>query len=195
MALRACGSIRGRGIAGKLSARDADGCEAMTTAAMVGAGLIGRSWAMVFARAGWRVRLYDSVASQLDAAREHIAERACRAAGVRTRRRCRGCLRTHRVRRGSRASARRRRLGAGECARSARREACAVSAHRSRDAEGGDRRQLDVGDTRVAIHRTSRRTRALPRRASRQSAASRAGGRAVRRAVDRCRDDCSARER
>ena len=45
----------------------------MTTAAMVGAGLIGRSWAMVFARAGWRVRLFDSVALQLDAAREHIA--------------------------------------------------------------------------------------------------------------------------
>jgi len=45
----------------------------MTTAAMVGAGLIGRSWAMVFARAGWRVRLFDNVASQLDAAREHIA--------------------------------------------------------------------------------------------------------------------------
>jgi 3-hydroxyacyl-CoA dehydrogenase len=44
----------------------------MTTAAMVGAGLIGRSWAMVFARAGWRVRLYDSAASQLAAAREHI---------------------------------------------------------------------------------------------------------------------------
>ena len=43
-----------------------------TTAAMIGGGLIGRSWAMVFARAGWRVRLYDSVASQLDVAREHI---------------------------------------------------------------------------------------------------------------------------
>jgi len=41
-------------------------------AAMVGAGLIGRSWAMVFARAGWRVRLYDSVAAQLVSAREHI---------------------------------------------------------------------------------------------------------------------------
>jgi 3-hydroxyacyl-CoA dehydrogenase len=39
---------------------------------MVGAGLIGRSWAMVFARAGWHVRLYDSVASQLVSAREHI---------------------------------------------------------------------------------------------------------------------------
>ena len=42
------------------------------TAAMIGAGLIGRSWAMVFARAGWRVRLHDSVPEQLIAAREHI---------------------------------------------------------------------------------------------------------------------------
>jgi len=42
-------------------------------AAVIGAGLIGRAWAMVFARAGWRVRLYDSVPTQLDAARGHIA--------------------------------------------------------------------------------------------------------------------------
>jgi L-gulonate 3-dehydrogenase len=39
---------------------------------MIGAGLIGRSWAMVFARAGWRVRLYDSVPEQLEVAREHV---------------------------------------------------------------------------------------------------------------------------
>jgi len=43
------------------------------TAAIVGAGLIGRAWAMVFARAGWRVRLYDHLAGQLDAAQAHIA--------------------------------------------------------------------------------------------------------------------------
>jgi len=42
-------------------------------AAIIGAGLIGRAWAMVFARAGWRVRLYDGVATQLDIARGHIA--------------------------------------------------------------------------------------------------------------------------
>jgi 3-hydroxyacyl-CoA dehydrogenase len=42
-------------------------------AAIIGAGLIGRAWAMVFARAGWRVRLYDSAPAQLDAARGHIA--------------------------------------------------------------------------------------------------------------------------
>ena len=43
------------------------------TAAIIGAGLIGRSWAMVFARAGWRVRLHDSVPAQLDVARTFIA--------------------------------------------------------------------------------------------------------------------------
>ena len=43
------------------------------TAAVIGAGLIGRAWAMVFARAGWRVRLYDNASAQLDAARGHIA--------------------------------------------------------------------------------------------------------------------------
>src|SRR5271156_5358578 len=31
------------------------------TVAIVGAGLIGRAWAMIFARAGWSVRLYDAV--------------------------------------------------------------------------------------------------------------------------------------
>ncbi|MGL4637166.1 MAG: 3-hydroxyacyl-CoA dehydrogenase [Beijerinckiaceae bacterium] len=37
--------------------------------AVVGAGLIGRAWAAIFARAGWQVRLYDPVAGQ--AARCH----------------------------------------------------------------------------------------------------------------------------
>jgi 3-hydroxyacyl-CoA dehydrogenase len=39
------------------------------TMAIVGAGLIGRAWASIFARAGWSVRLYDSVEGQ--AARCH----------------------------------------------------------------------------------------------------------------------------
>jgi 3-hydroxyacyl-CoA dehydrogenase len=43
------------------------------TVAVIGAGLIGRAWAMVFARAGWRVRLHDRVAAQLHAAQSHIA--------------------------------------------------------------------------------------------------------------------------
>jgi L-gulonate 3-dehydrogenase len=44
------------------------------TAAVVGAGLIGRAWVMVFARAGWRVRLYDNSDAQLKAARGFIAD-------------------------------------------------------------------------------------------------------------------------
>jgi L-gulonate 3-dehydrogenase len=42
-------------------------------AAMVGAGLIGRAWSMVFARAGWTVRLYDAFPGQLEEARRYIA--------------------------------------------------------------------------------------------------------------------------
>jgi 3-hydroxyacyl-CoA dehydrogenase len=43
------------------------------TIAVIGAGLIGRAWAMVFARAGWKVRLTDSDAGQLAHARAFIA--------------------------------------------------------------------------------------------------------------------------
>lgn len=42
-------------------------------AAVVGAGLIGRAWAVVFARAGWKVTLFDAVPAQLSAARQLIA--------------------------------------------------------------------------------------------------------------------------
>lgn len=45
----------------------------MPTAAIVGAGLIGCSWANVFARAGWDVRVWDPVAAQRAAAPERIA--------------------------------------------------------------------------------------------------------------------------
>src|SRR3954463_12344565 len=40
----------------------------MPIAAIVGVGLIGRSWAIVFARAGWAVRLADPSAAALAAA-------------------------------------------------------------------------------------------------------------------------------
>ncbi|MFA7665730.1 MAG: 3-hydroxyacyl-CoA dehydrogenase [Burkholderiaceae bacterium] len=45
------------------------------TVAIVGAGLIGRAWAIVFARGGFRVRLYDQVPAALDACLGIIAER------------------------------------------------------------------------------------------------------------------------
>ncbi len=40
--------------------------------AVIGAGLIGRGWAIVFARAGWQVKLYDVHATALDVARQEI---------------------------------------------------------------------------------------------------------------------------
>ena len=47
----------------------------MTTIAVVGAGLIGRSWAIVFARAGFQVKLWDQFPAQTTAAMLFIAER------------------------------------------------------------------------------------------------------------------------
>ena len=46
----------------------------MAKIAMVGAGLIGRAWAMVFARAGWDVALYDAVASVAEAGLGSVGE-------------------------------------------------------------------------------------------------------------------------
>ena len=46
----------------------------MGIAAVVGAGLIGRAWSMVFARAGWQVRLYDPVPEQVAAAHGFMAQ-------------------------------------------------------------------------------------------------------------------------
>jgi len=42
--------------------------------AIVGAGLIGRAWAVVFARGGWSVRVYDAAPAQLSAARDLIKQ-------------------------------------------------------------------------------------------------------------------------
>jgi L-gulonate 3-dehydrogenase len=52
----------------------------MPTAGIVGAGLIGRSWAMVFARAGWDVQITDTSTDAMDAApgllRQALADQA-----------------------------------------------------------------------------------------------------------------------
>src|SRR5690348_18413082 len=47
----------------------------MTQVAVVGAGLIGRAWSIVFARAGFDVLLWDPVAQQVEAALAFIDER------------------------------------------------------------------------------------------------------------------------
>jgi L-gulonate 3-dehydrogenase len=46
----------------------------MAKVAVIGAGLIGRAWAMVFARAGWEVALYDAVAGVAEAGLKSIDE-------------------------------------------------------------------------------------------------------------------------
>jgi 3-hydroxyacyl-CoA dehydrogenase len=46
----------------------------MPQAAMIGAGLIGRAWAAVFARAGWNVAIYDSADGATERAHDLIAE-------------------------------------------------------------------------------------------------------------------------
>ena len=46
----------------------------MRTVAIIGAGLIGQGWAIVFARRGWNVRLYDVRTETLGGARELIVQ-------------------------------------------------------------------------------------------------------------------------
>ena len=47
----------------------------MTQIAVIGAGLIGRAWSIVFARAGFDVALWDPFPQQVQAALGFIAER------------------------------------------------------------------------------------------------------------------------
>ena len=158
--------------------------------AIVGAGLIGRSWAMVFARAGWqRAAVRPESPAQL-AARERASSRRASTSGAATdsstirRLRRRACRLQRSLERG--------REGADSCRRTcprwSRSSARIFARARPARAARRDPRELHVGDPRVALHRRARRPRALPRRPSGQSAASRAGGRALRRAVDRRRD-------
>jgi 3-hydroxyacyl-CoA dehydrogenase len=46
----------------------------MAKVAVIGAGLIGRAWAMVFARAGWEVALHDAVGGVAEAGLKAVAE-------------------------------------------------------------------------------------------------------------------------
>src|SRR5262249_4025114 len=59
---------------GRLAQRDCGRRYGMPTVAIIGTGLIGRSWAIVFAAAGWQVRLTDASAGALEAAPGLIAE-------------------------------------------------------------------------------------------------------------------------
>src|SRR5262249_45140048 len=58
-----------------LSSVEFAGGVTMTKVAVIGAGLIGRSWSIVFARAGFQVNLWDPFPHQIEAAMAFIADR------------------------------------------------------------------------------------------------------------------------
>ena len=118
-----------------------------STVAIVGSGLIGRAWAITFARAGWQVRLWDPDPAAAEAALGTIdgllADLAAQdlldgaaAADVLGR-----MLRGADPRRG----AGRRRLGAGERARGSRGQAGAVAGDRPPGRSGTPAGELHLG--------------------------------------------------
>src|ERR1700760_4959033 len=64
-------AARGRAVS---SAAGQEGMR-MTKVAVVGAGLIGRAWSIVFARAGFEVALWDQFPLQVQAALDFMADR------------------------------------------------------------------------------------------------------------------------
>lgn len=71
--LRCClQPLRVRGSARAMA--EQGGEDATTTVAIIGSGLIGRSWAMLFAAAGFPVRLYDSLPGVVEKALQAIRE-------------------------------------------------------------------------------------------------------------------------
>lgn len=65
-----------RQVATLLQARRMPGMPAITTVAIVGTGVIGRSWIQVFARAGCRTRIYDPERAQVEKALKWLEEEA-----------------------------------------------------------------------------------------------------------------------
>ena len=95
----------------------------MPRVAIIGSGLIGRAWAMVFARAGWDAAMYDAVEGVADKALGLVAEGLNELAkhGLVDDPEGRGGARARGEKRGR--CARRRELRAGERARDRRGEA------------------------------------------------------------------------
>ncbi len=159
------------------------------TIAVIGAGLVGRAWAMVFARAGWRVRVHDRDAAQLRAAQSYIATSLDEQAEF-------GLVADPDAARAraSYVAALDEALAGVDWVQESlpetlevKREAFAAL-DRLAPADAVPR-ELDVGDPGIAVHRGAARARAMSRCAPCQSAAPRADRRALRRAVDFARRD------
>ena len=149
---------------------------------------------MVFARAGWSVRITDSAPSQLVVARDLIARSLAEQEQAGLADDARAALARIEI------SASLADAVAGvawvqenlpEDVETKRTVFAELDRLAPAEAHPG---QQHVGDRCLAVHGGACRPRALPRRASGQSAAPGAGGRAVRRAVDQ-RSDARERDR
>ena len=157
----------------------------MDQIAIVGTGLIGRAWAIVFARAGHAVRLWDADAAVVRRSDPHDRRHAGRPAAGRPDRR--GRRRRHAAHRGgaapsnwrSTAPATRRRASAKTPRSSAR---CSRASTRLPPPDASC--ELDVEHSGVGLHRRPAWTAPLPGGAPGQPAASDSGGGAGARAVD-----------
>ena len=159
----------------------------MERIALVGGGLIGQAWAIVFGRAGHEVMLYDAEPAAAEAGAGCHRGAACGSRKLPAGRRPSCHSRAHRLRHGARRGAGRRRPRPGERARAGRGEARAVRRARPAGRAGCDSRELDLGHSGVRLHRARRRAPSLPGGASDQPAVRDAAGRAVPGAVDRSR--------
>ena len=159
--------------------------------AVVGAGLVGRAWAITFARAGRQVGLWDPDPAAAAAAIANYPA-ASRQSG--DRRSPQGCV-CRRRRPTHRQSgltwpkrSRERFMFRNARPKMSRSSAsCSPSSTRLRPAQRGAR-QLEHGDHAVALYRRCRRACAVPCRPSYQPALPRAGGRDRAGTLDRSRD-------
>ena len=157
--------------------------------AIVGAGLIGRAWAAIFARAGWNVRLTDPHIPTLKAAPRLIRDELHALARHGLAADPDGAVARVSVAASLSGGRGGRRVRPGKRAGEGRRQADDLCPARQAGAEGRAAGVLDLGHHGVALHRNAAGPGALPGRPSRQSAASGAAGRTVRRAVDLARGD------
>ena len=157
--------------------------------AIVGAGLIGRAWAAIFARAGWNVRLTDPHIPTLKAAPRLIRDELHALARHGLAADPDGAVARVSVAASLQEAVLGRRIRPGERAGEGRGQARDLRPARPAGAAGCAAGVLDLGDRGLALHRGAAGPRALPGRPSRQSAASGAAGRTLRRAVDLARGD------
>ena len=170
----------------------------MAKIAIIGSGLVGRAWAISFARAGHDVALWDAkpeaaaaALGLIESVLPDLAANELLGGAIAGATFARACASPRRWRRRStaRATSRRTRPRTSSVKRHvfARLDAAARAGRRPGE--------LHLGDPAVALHRGVAGPRALPRRPPDQSALSHSGGRDRARAVDGRRRSSSARRR